>query len=162
MTVAASSGSGNIAGATVVAQNVMSAGADDTCAILAGGTVECWGNGYLGQLGNNGVRPSSTPVQVVGLSGATQVASTQLSNCTLASGQVECWGDGANGQLGNGSLMNRAEPVSVIGITNATQISGGADSVCALLATGTVDCWGYDTFGQLGDGGTTQWILPWQ
>ncbi len=96
VTVAASSGSGNIAGATVVPQNVMSAGLDDTCAILPGGTVDCWGNGYLGQLGNGSAKPSSTPVPVTGLTGATQVTSTQLSNCALTGGLVQCWGDCAN------------------------------------------------------------------
>jgi alpha-tubulin suppressor-like RCC1 family protein len=43
-------------------------GASHTCALLATGAVQCWGDNMLGQLGNGGVPTESpTPVTVVGI-----------------------------------------------------------------------------------------------
>jgi hypothetical protein len=53
----------------------LSSRANHTCALVAGGAVRCWGYGTDGQLGNN-MQPmrQSTPVDVVGLTGARTVA----------------------------------------------------------------------------------------
>ncbi|HLL25947.1 MAG TPA: RCC1 domain-containing protein, partial [Kofleriaceae bacterium] len=48
------------AGAIAVA-----AGSGHDCAILADGTVRCWGANGFGQLGNNSTTGSTTPVQAV-------------------------------------------------------------------------------------------------
>jgi hypothetical protein len=44
----------------------IAAGGIHSCALLAGGAVECWGSNYEGELG---VNPGWTPVDVVGLGG---------------------------------------------------------------------------------------------
>src|SRR5690606_22090795 len=62
-----------------------------SCAIVAGGAVQCWGQGYYGQLGNGG-SSSTTPVTVPGLSGVTSLALSSDMTCAVAGGGVKCWG----------------------------------------------------------------------
>jgi alpha-tubulin suppressor-like RCC1 family protein len=95
-----SSCTGNLAGARAVV-----AGYSFTCALLSGGTVDCWGNGQDGQLGNGTTTAqAATPVAVSGLSGATALTAGDYHVCALQSaGAVQCWGLSASGQLGNGT-----------------------------------------------------------
>ena len=76
--------------------------------------MQCWGMGTSGQLGNGNTASSALPVQVLGLTEATQVTGGESHTCALASGQVWCWGDDSNGALGNGvSSGTAAVPVQV-------------------------------------------------
>ena len=118
----------------------------NACAVLASGHVDCWGEDDFGQLGNgtynsNGV---STPVEVQGVSNASQVSAGKGYTCSLLStGHVDCWGDSDYEGLDSGDTEDSAIPAEVQGITDATAISVGAEETCALLATGDVECWGF-------------------
>lgn len=137
---------------------------DASCAVLATGAVECWGSGYLGQLGTgvNSVAASPVPMPVAGIDNAVQISMGEQVACVvLRTGSVDCWGPGGSGQLGDGwygqdecgiGIACNLEPSPVSNITDATQVSVGPNSVCAVLSTGHVECWGNNGEGALGDG----------
>jgi alpha-tubulin suppressor-like RCC1 family protein len=128
----------------------ISVGFNSACALLSGGTVECWGDNINGSLGNGTSTSSSAPVAVSGLTGATAVSTTGDTGCALLSGgTVKCWGDNGTGELGDGTTTNSPTPVAVTGLTGVTAFSAGG---CALLSGGGMQCWGNNISGQLGIG----------
>jgi alpha-tubulin suppressor-like RCC1 family protein len=151
-----------LVGAGVALQ--IAAGGLHSCALVAGGTVDCWGDNSSGQLGVS-ISDASyqlSPVPVSGVSNAVAVVAGSDHTCALiADGTVLCWGGNANGQLGSivGDAGLSVTPVRVSGLSNAVAITAGEFHTCALLANGTAWCWGWNSSGQLGnlgDGGESQ------
>jgi alpha-tubulin suppressor-like RCC1 family protein len=145
---------------TVVA---VAAGSSHTCALLADGTVRCWGANGNGQLGNAALTNQRTPVTVITSANTpltTVVAITAAGSHTcavLANGSVRCWGANGSGQLGIGTAgANQLTAVTVISsstaLTNVVAVAAGGNHTCALLAIGTVRCWGANIAGELGIG----------
>src|SRR5205085_11118213 len=64
-----------LSGAVVSA---VAAGGEHTCALLANGTVECWGDGSLGQLGNGKGGQTFEPGPTSPLSANAGVGAVQL------------------------------------------------------------------------------------
>jgi alpha-tubulin suppressor-like RCC1 family protein len=148
-------------------------GVQDTprCALLADGTIKCWGPNDRGQLGNGSTTLAKDPVQVTGISNAKQVVAGQNFACALLDdGTVKCWGDNGWGQTGNGTWYTPGfggavlgpdlcstfacsmTAVAVPGISNAVQLGVGAVFVCAVISDGTAMCWGGNIGGTLGNG----------
>jgi len=144
-------------------------GVATACAVLAGGHIACWGEGEYGELGNGKNKNENAPVEVAGVSNATQVSPGEFSCALLSTGHVDCWGQARRGDLGDGEEGGpevcvfgkpriysscSKKPVEVHGIGDATQISTSAEgnTACVLLATGHIDCWGSNESGQLGAG----------
>lgn len=129
----------------------VSAGGYYTCAVVASGSVWCWGNGGSGELGNGSDASHTTPVQVSDISDAVAVEAGWQTTCALRStGGVMCWGYNYYGELGNGDNATSLVPVPVTGITDATGISFGTEQGCAIRSGGALWCWGDNSFGQLG------------
>ena len=104
-----------LAGATQIA-----AGGFHTCAVLVGGGVSCWGGNLCGELGDGSNDFKTTPVQVPGVSGATQVtAGAEVGyghSCALLSaGTLRCWGANDVGQLGDGLTADTNTAVATLG-----------------------------------------------
>ncbi len=137
----------------------IAAGSTHSCALLRDRTVQCWGGGSSGQLGNGATDDHSTPDTVIDLDGDVAAFATGGShNCAILSdGTVKCWGNGVWGQLGNGVAEDQPLPVSVSGLDDDAMVvvAGGRHS-CALLESGTVKCWGSGGNGRLGDGAVGQ------
>lgn len=140
------------------------------CGVEEDGTVRCWGNNDLGELGNGttgGQEPSPVLVKASAAINLTSVVAVSAGGshvcALLADSSMRCWGNNGNGQLGNGEsggTRSLAVPVKasiitiLINLTNVKAIAAGGFHTCALLTDGTVRCWGNNFSGQLGDGTT--------
>jgi alpha-tubulin suppressor-like RCC1 family protein len=155
----------------------VASGQYSTCALRKTGGVRCWGYDAEGEngdgtLANPTVR--ATPIDVVGVSNAVEIAGGELHFCALVDPppvgdgvtQVWCWGWNGNGQLGDGTTTNRPTPVQVQGIggtgmlVDAVAIGAGWTHTCAVRQNGEVVCWGNNGSGQLGDNTVTQRPYP--
>lgn len=131
------------------------AGHGDTCELMNGGGVKCWGWNFAGQLGDETTMDRLKPVRVLGVANDVQaIAVGGAHNCALTkAGGVMCWGNNGSGQLGDGTTGNSATPLRVVGLTSGVKaIAAGGAHTCALLVGGAVKCWGSNVTGQLGIG----------
>ncbi|HVQ88493.1 MAG TPA: chromosome condensation regulator RCC1 [Actinomycetes bacterium] len=135
--------------------NVMhvSVGDYNTCAILKGGKLKCWGYNDYGAVGDGTTHERHLPTQVNGLtSGVKSVSVGEYHACALlTSGKVKCWGDNSDGAVGVGTSGDvYKSPKVVDNIKQATQVSAGYYYSCATV-NGHAKCWGYNGDGELGD-----------
>ena len=136
----------------------IAAGIRHTCALLASGSVSCWGENESGQLGNgeSGSNVYSTvPVRVQNITDAVAMGAGWEHACAVhATGEVSCWGDNSRGELGNGEESGfQPLPVKVGDIDDAVAVTAGHWHTCALRESGSISCWGANHDGQLGNGG---------
>lgn len=139
----------------------ISAGWNHTCALASNGLVYCWGYNYYGQLGNNSVNASETPVAVsmVGeLAGKKfkSISAGHAYTCGISSDDYAyCWGFNSLGEIGNNSVIDSHFPVPVYrsgslnGLT-VKSISAGAGHTCAIASDNNAYCWGSGGHGELG------------
>ena len=151
----------------------VAAGFLHSCALMANGTVLCWGGERSGSQGTGVERGSRTPTRVLGIDGLTEastavsVSTQEHSTCALmVSGAIQCWGENLFGQLGDGTKIDRWSPVAVSGIdgarpsSTAVSVSVGPLHACAVMVDKSVKCWGYNGDGAFGNGTTTNSSIP--
>lgn len=168
-----------IAAQAVSGVQALSLGRAHSCGLLLGGSVVCWGDDSLGQLGRHApssdgapgkpkpkialpAKPAKPVPPVKDLKGASEIAAGERHACArLADDTVKCWGDNASGQLGDGTTKAQPAPTDVKGLPgSASGLALGSSHSCAILTDATVACWGDNTRGQLGDGTTTSRPSP--
>ncbi|HEY6559297.1 MAG TPA: hypothetical protein VI072_18560 [Polyangiaceae bacterium] len=157
--VPASAGDVNVGGEVVQ----IAAGGGHTCALLAGGTVRCWGHAWEGELGyarrdniGDDEPPASAGDVAVGGTVVQISAGSDHTCARLHDGAVRCWGSNVMAQLGYGNrisigddeLPSSAGDVSVGG--PVAQIDAGNSHTCAVLTSGALRCWGSATYSASG------------
>ena len=135
------------------------------CAVIADGSVKCWGTNQDGQLGDGTTNDSHIPVQVSGVTNATKLYTTGNVSCALLSDQtIKCWGFNDRGQLGIGNTTTQLTPVTVDNIDNAIDIADGGQiadpHICAVLSSKSAKCWGVGRYSQLGTGQVNDQLKP--
>lgn len=145
---------------TLEGVRAIAAGGRHTCALMAAGTVRCWGLNNWGQVAggdeSSDSRAADAPVYQTGQPAITAIAITagiDHSCAVMANGQVVCWGDDTLGQLGNGTHntnFNAVQNTSSTALTNVVAVYGGSRTTCALQANSNVACWGVNGSYQTG------------
>lgn len=117
------------------------AGDFHTCARMADGTVECWG-----QCGRQcGVRPEGSTVRmpVAGVTDAVDLAVGDAHACIRTSTlYAECWGSNYRNLLGRESPDDSPLPLRVPEVSDAVDLAISDDLTCVRLQRGGVTCWG--------------------
>ncbi len=143
----------------------ISAGFGHTCALVADGTVRCFGRNEFGQLGLGHTSPigdDEWPIDggtVALAEKARAIYAGGNHSCAIGeSGAVYCWGQNTFGQLGLGHIRHIGDDEAP-GSMARVDIEGPVKSLalgglhtCAVLEAGTVRCFGDATSGQLGYG----------
>ena len=148
----------------------ISANGSHTCAVLTNETVKCWGRNDSGELGNNTVNSSFTPVTVSGtvpdlvLLGVRKIVSGGSHTCAilLVDNKLKCWGLNTFGQLGVNYQPISPNPIPVPGMASLTTLGTGGAYTCgtSTSANGAVLCFGSNGKGQLGNGTTNATSSP--
>ena len=136
----------------------VNAGLVGACALIADGSVQCWGIDESGELGRGSITPEGEPghpdaAPVVDLVDAVAIGGSGDFRCAIdRAGALWCWGRNHVGQTGDPSGADTARPVRYPGLPAVTAFSGHDLNGCALVADGTARCWGINDYGQLGNG----------
>jgi alpha-tubulin suppressor-like RCC1 family protein len=147
----------------------LSASMSSPCALLADGSVRCWGQ-VRGSSAGTSTPAAEHPLVALGAP-AVRIASSPAADHTCAitaAGHLRCWGDGKHGEVGHASDTGEAGDVGVApgklptpdtlgdvplaGAGRVTGVAPGGSYTCALLDAGKVRCWGESWFGALGPG----------
>lgn len=118
----------------------VAAGSFNTCAIDAGGGVQCWGDNGNQQLGDGTTTASAVPVPVVGLGvQPTSILTNNSHSCALGGGGVHCWGWG----YWAGGILPGPTPVPGLE-SGIAEIRASTWFFCARTEAGAVLCESYD------------------
>jgi alpha-tubulin suppressor-like RCC1 family protein len=141
----------------------VSAGFVHSLGVRTNGTLWAWGNNTEGQLGDNTVTNTSSPVSVVGgFTDWCQVSAGDAHSLGVrTNGTAWAWGRGDGAQLGDNTTTTRSSPVSVVGgFTDWCQVSGGYNHSLGVRTNGSAWAWGCNCNGRLGDNTTTDRSSP--
>jgi alpha-tubulin suppressor-like RCC1 family protein len=142
----------------------ISAGGDvygsQTCALIEGELIKCWGWNEYGQLGNGSFDDSSVPVSVEAFFWQeTSFSAGNFQTCAIGGitgtqSDVWCWGLVPD-QSSDPDEEDYSSPyaIQIFGTPSDTiEVTSARGFNCALSETGRVKCWGTNSYGELGNG----------
>lgn len=115
------------------------AGESQGGAVTSEGSLWVWGSNSGGQLGNGTTTTSAitTPIQVTGLAGVTQIAvGGEFMIAMTSDGSVWAWGKNETGQLGDGTTTDALTPVQTLGPSMDGFLNLGENNVTTNYCTG--------------------------
>lgn len=128
------------------------AGGDHTCAIKRDGTMWCWGDNEVGQLGDGTTRTRQQPIRVGDASDWTMVVAGAGYSCGLRQQTLWCWGKGeAYIDAGRTPTRVSEELESRDEFPSMATVSGSETHICSITPKGTVWCWGKRTADGVGE-----------
>ena len=132
----------------------VAAGALNTCAITALGSLHCWGDNASAELGQGSAgNPGNTvvrsPVRIGTGTGWQKVSVGAAHVCAIRSGHLYCWGSDSKHQAGGVTSFQETQPLELRGDLTWTDVSVGDEHSCALAGT-ALYCWGNTVDGQAG------------
>jgi len=151
-------------GPPFVAGDVVTAGADFSCAIDGNGDVACWGFDDFGEVGvdpNDSGGETNTPGSVAGTTGAELITAGAHHACAALSDAGVCWGSDTANALGTkvatecgassctwvSAVVSTPDTV----VWPAISLSAGDQHTCLVDRSSAVYCWGDYSAGQTGD-----------
>lgn len=126
----------------------VSAGTNQSVALLKDGTVRAWGYNKNGEVGDGSTTNRDRPTPVPGVRDAVAIAACGMfSMALLANGTVMVWGARGFNEPAGGTM-----PAVMPGLRGIKAIAGGLAYGVALTESGTVMTWGDNSHSQLGRG----------
>jgi alpha-tubulin suppressor-like RCC1 family protein len=105
------------------------------------GELYCWGDNFLGFLGDGTeMNTAKSPVRIGTATDWTAIALGQEDTCGIRSGALHCWGRNQSGLVGTGDKVGVREPVPIGSATNWSSVTMGHPA-CG-LREGALYCWG--------------------
>ncbi len=154
---------------------------DRSCAVISPtGTVKCWGDNALGEMGlGTAGTDSLTPTAItkdIDSSPFADVDDLALGGwhtcARKKNGKVFCWGQDQSGAIGDNSVdpngtrgpVTSPQPLalgSFVAMQGSPALAAGYGSTCAIDSTGKVNCWGWNGPAQLGHDPSTDPSCSW-
>lgn len=143
----------NFGGSTVLAVGVSARSYQGhTCAILADGTMSCWGTNSDGELGIGTTTSNTSPSAALNFGGqtVTNLANTDGNTCAvLGNHDSKCWGYNGDGEVGIGSTVTpQKSPGTSIAFASGVYAKSTTacyyGTTCAITNNDDLVCWGYN------------------